>query len=671
MATAKQIEIISVDKTGEEVKNYPVNRLQDIKVGTLANGSLTLPGSSSNERMNSTMKNIRAFLFNLTNVASVKREVSSSTTDSSTTTLATSKAVYDLEKRISGLDTKTDTANRAMTTHRGTDNADGRGSSTNYGHLKITDSFQIQDSRYQYATAADGVAVSQHAAHEIYTAHSLLNSVVTSHRRCNFRTGAGAVVINNADGNASDTKFGHVMLVNNLSSVQATGEKAIGETCFNQHTTLQAGGTVLGHVKTSVSYINSNGLPLTTAYSYEVPTVSAFYNHRDCGGGYRYNITAKEWKILSDTDYISCYGKSTTVKFGHVRLLNGDFYNSAEGSAEATVTSTYGKGYVPSAYALRRTADSILSAIADVRDNVALASTLTNHIGATATSEQWGHVKLSDSVNAALTAGSGWAATPALVNAVNVNAATWSNNALAQAKAYTDALMTNLRGGLKKGSATEYVGNAATVNIDNIDMRGGAYVVAAARGLCNTGYYLDVQVNGNLNFIPNNKDFNNCGTEEHRWNIVNTKKIIALETNFKSDRKLKKDIKSLDERWLKFFSLLKPVSYRYKAKDDNTGVRFGFIAQDVEAALVECGMNPEEFAMIQKEQDTVANGAEDDLVFDTNGDPVYTLYLNYLEYISILTAVEQNSRNELEKTKEELNDMKEELKAIKQALNLQ
>ena len=72
---------------------------------------------------------------------------------------------------------------------------------------------------------------------------------------------------------------------------------------------------------------------------------------------------------------------------------------------------------------------------------------------------------------------------------------------------------------------------------------------------------------------------------------------IYGEVNSSSDRRLKKSIKTLGRKWLDFFYRLRPTSFKYK---DGTSDRThtGFIAQEVEAAANEVGIDTKDIATI-------------------------------------------------------------------------
>lgn len=74
------------------------------------------------------------------------------------------------------------------------------------------------------------------------------------------------------------------------------------------------------------------------------------------------------------------------------------------------------------------------------------------------------------------------------------------------------------------------------------------------------------------------------GTSTLRWRAV----YASNGTIQTSDRRLKRDIEPLDERYMKLFRALEPVKYR---RTDGDRVHLGFIAQEVEDAMIESGLN--------------------------------------------------------------------------------
>lgn len=122
-----------------------------------------------------------------------------------------------------------------------------------------------------------------------------------------------------------------------------------------------------------------------------------------------------------------------------------------------------------------------------------------------------------------------------------------------------------------------------------------------------------------------------------------------------SDKNLKKDITPLDEKYLQLFLLLQPVSYLFK-NGTSGRTHIGFISQDVEEAMIKCGISDLEFAGfckdVKKKYTTDENGDEiesDDL--DENGNVQYIYSLRYEEFIGLITKAVQVLWNKMEELK--------------------
>lgn len=122
------------------------------------------------------------------------------------------------------------------------------------------------------------------------------------------------------------------------------------------------------------------------------------------------------------------------------------------------------------------------------------------------------------------------------------------------------------------------------------------------------------------------------------WQSVPWQGIGRAGTAY-SDKSLKKNIKSLDEKFNGFFDDLKPVSFKWKStkfKTDNKE-HIGFIAQDIQEA--------------QKKNDL-----DLDLVYETDK----LLNLDKRELIALNTWQIQMLKKEIKKLKEEIKSLKEE-----------
>lgn len=111
----------------------------------------------------------------------------------------------------------------------------------------------------------------------------------------------------------------------------------------------------------------------------------------------------------------------------------------------------------------------------------------------------------------------------------------------------------------------------------------------------------------------------------------------GIQTN--SDRNLKKDITSLNSKYLTLFKKLRPVSYRYIDGTSNR-LHVGFIAQEVEEAMHTAGLTNLDFAGL-----TIANETKID--DDGNEIPVQVYRLRYEEFIAILTAQAQEHESRI------------------------
>ena len=136
-----------------------------------------------------------------------------------------------------------------------------------------------------------------------------------------------------------------------------------------------------------------------------------------------------------------------------------------------------------------------------------------------------------------------------------------------------------------------------------------------------------------------------------------------------SDKNYKDDIKSLTDRHLQFFMKLQPVSFLFK--DGTSGrTHIGFIAQDVEQAMSECGLTDLDFAGFCKDQkidSKLVDGEEvNEPILDENGNPEYIYSLRYEEFIALNTYAIQKLWNRVEILEKENAEMRDQIKSIQQ-----
>lgn len=165
-----------------------------------------------------------------------------------------------------------------------------------------------------------------------------------------------------------------------------------------------------------------------------------------------------------------------------------------------------------------------------------------------------------------------------------------------------------------------------------------------------TAYYLQgiglsehVQISGNGNLIPNSSSIY-CGTSPNPF--AGGYSTGGWKTT--SDRRKKKDFRKLleDDRFERFFELLQPMEYRLIENDDK--MHIGFVAQDVEQAMTDCGISENEFYGLEhailSEKDFESNEEWEKFLEQNGGaNDMYTLC--YQEFIALNTAMIQKLQN--------------------------
>ena len=193
-------------------------------------------------------------------------------------------------------------------------------------------------------------------------------------------------------------------------------------------------------------------------------------------------------------------------------------------------------------------------------------------------------------------------------------------------------------------------------------------------GVHDSRWSLDPDVNGMLTL----------GTPNHRFGqIFSTSATISA-----SDKNEKKNVKNLfeDDRYVKFFKKLMPASF--KMKNGTSGrTHVGFISQDVEDAMAECGISDLEFAGFCKDKKTVPvkkirvdktvdpkTGEEIQTEVEYTEDEVvpgeYVYSLRYEEFIALNTAMIQVLDERIEKLEDRLSDLENTLKEFLSAKNI-
>ena len=182
-----------------------------------------------------------------------------------------------------------------------------------------------------------------------------------------------------------------------------------------------------------------------------------------------------------------------------------------------------------------------------------------------------------------------------------------------------------------------------------------------------TAYYLQgitsnehVQISDNGNLIPSSSSVY-CGTTPNPF--AGGYSSGGWKTT--SDRRKKKDFRKLleDDRFERFFELLQPMEYRLIENDEK--MHIGFVAQDVEQAMTDCGISENEFYGLEhavfSEKDFESNEEWEKFLEQNGGaNDMYTLC--YQEFIALNTAMIQKLQNRC-------NDFERRLSALERSVS--
>lgn len=173
---------------------------------------------------------------------------------------------------------------------------------------------------------------------------------------------------------------------------------------------------------------------------------------------------------------------------------------------------------------------------------------------------------------------------------------------------------------------------------------------AATIGATQTGHgHVITADTANGYFRPAADGGSYLGAASQRWITVYAQNgLIDI-----SDRNHKKNIEELDERYLMLFDKLIPVSYMFTyPESDRTHV--GFISQDIEQALEECGLTALDFGGFCKDILTRYDEETEEYVpvLDEHGNLQYIYSLRYDEFIALNTAAIKRLMARIERLEE-------------------
>ncbi|MGN0962220.1 MAG: tail fiber domain-containing protein [Clostridia bacterium] len=126
-----------------------------------------------------------------------------------------------------------------------------------------------------------------------------------------------------------------------------------------------------------------------------------------------------------------------------------------------------------------------------------------------------------------------------------------------------------------------------------------------------------------------------------------------------SDQRLKKNITADLSVMMEIMAEIEPVAFEYSDLDDGK-LRFGFIAQDFEAACRKHGVDPDHVAALQK--DTISENS--DMAKNIGDTTVYSL--NYSEFIALNTKMIKDLVCRVAALIDDVHSLKKEIESLRQ-----
>lgn len=215
-------------------------------------------------------------------------------------------------------------------------------------------------------------------------------------------------------------------------------------------------------------------------------------------------------------------------------------------------------------------------------------------------------------------------------------------------------------GGTFAGKLSAVSGTFTTLSAGQSTFSTKQVKIATPSGKASDGaiYIGDSGVSGweDITIRPSSDNLGNIGTAGKSWDIL----YVRDGAIHSSDRNRKKDIVVMGEKQEQLFNLLSPVTYKFiDSKQGRT--HYGFISQEVEDAILECGLETKEFAAFCKD---VKRDDDDNLVFDENGNQEYVYSLRYTEFIALNTHMIKKLQVENKELRERLDLLEDKLQQL-------
>ena len=187
----------------------------------------------------------------------------------------------------------------------------------------------------------------------------------------------------------------------------------------------------------------------------------------------------------------------------------------------------------------------------------------------------------------------------------------------------------NINGSVIDTSENINVGTYAYLNNQSNSAISGVYI--KYQGKVYTAIYQNVGQSATLITTSGNLLLE----AEQAISIAGTEIYLSSQPIVGSDRRLKEDFVSFDERYIELFEKLKPTLYRLKALPKEKSKLAGFIAQEVEEAMKACGIEKREFGIYKYDEENDSYSL------------VYEMFIPLLVYY--IQTKEQDFENRLSK----------------------
>ena len=153
---------------------------------------------------------------------------------------------------------------------------------------------------------------------------------------------------------------------------------------------------------------------------------------------------------------------------------------------------------------------------------------------------------------------------------------------------------------------------------------------------------IDISRSSGTNFVMN-RSTTNGQIIDFRYNNTQVGSISTNGSSLPSDLNFKKDISNIS-LGLNFVTKLRPVHYRHKMDEDNEPLSNGIIAQELEQALLECGIENNSLLMLQHKPN------------EKEGESQY--WVDYTKMIPVLIKSIQELKSQNDSLQQQINELK-------------